>query len=56
MTEKPKIIIEMGPDDVEEIVRQFEAENPGKNARVMTSKEFADRFMDRLYASAKRVQ
>ena len=55
-TKKPEIVIEMGPEDVEAVMREYEAENPGRTAQAMSSDEFANRFMKRMYANAQRVQ
>lgn len=45
---------QIGPAMIEQIMKDFEAENPGKKAAVdMTSKEFADRMMAKMKSTAR---
>ena len=40
--------LKMREEDVEAVIKEFEAENPGKSAADMTGKEFADRLMAKM--------
>ena len=47
--EKPIMVeLKMREEDVEAVIKEFEAENPGKSAADMTGKEFADRLMAKM--------
>ena len=41
------------PEDIEAVWKDWEAKHPGKSAQNMSSKDFADACMKRLYANAK---
>lgn len=55
MAEKPKAVIEMEPSTVEEVMKEFEADNPGLSSDAMTSKEFADRMWKKLTDGVKPI-
>ena len=45
--------LQIGPDMIEQAMREFEAENPGRKAEEMTATEFADRMMRKITATAR---
>ena len=48
------VALTLTPSDIDIIMREWELANPGKSAeREMTSKEFADRCMNRMTANAR---
>lgn len=44
--------MELTPATIDEVMADFERENPGRIADAMSSKEFADRMMAKLKDSA----
>lgn len=44
---------QIGPAMIEQVMKDFEAENPGRKAEEMTSKEFADRMMAKMKSTAR---
>lgn len=47
------IELQLGPAMIEEVMREWEREHPGRDASEMTSKEFADRMMAKMFATAR---
>lgn len=45
--------IQLGPDMIEEVMKDYERENPGKSADGMTPREFTDRMMTKMAATAR---
>lgn len=45
--------LQVGPDMIDQVMKEFEAENPGKKADEMSPSEFADRMMKKMKASAR---
>jgi hypothetical protein len=57
MQEKPVLIeLEMRQEDVETVIREFQADNPGKAACDMTPVEFADRMMKKIMATVTVIE
>ena len=57
MTEKPSIIqIDLSAASIEEVMREWEREHPGRDATEMSSKEFADRVMAKMMDSATKIE
>lgn len=53
---KPRgVAIIISPEMIEEVLSEWEAEHPGKNAREMSEDEFADRMMAKITASARII-
>lgn len=50
-----KVSISITPAMIEAVMTEWEAAHPGRNAREMTSKEFGDRMMEKIYASAELI-
>ena len=42
--------------DIEAVIKEFEAENPGKTARDLEANEFADRMLKKIMATATIVE
>ena len=42
--------------DIEAVIKEFEAENPGKTARDLGANEFADRMLKKIMATATIVE
>lgn len=55
MTDTPRAVIEAGPEMVEAVMKEFEADNPGLSADAMTSEEFADRMMKKMSDAIESV-
>lgn len=45
--------LQIGADMLEQVMKEYEAENPGRTAIEMTPKEFADRMMAKTMATAR---
>jgi hypothetical protein len=56
MTKEILVELEMRESDIEAVVKEFEAENPGKTARDLEPKEFADRMLKKIMATATIVE
>jgi hypothetical protein len=56
MTKEILVELEMRDSDVEAAMNEFEADNPGKSALDMGPKEFADRMMKKIMATATIVE
>jgi hypothetical protein len=57
MREKPRLIeIEVREDDVETVVNEYQADNPGKAACDMTPREFSDRMMKKILARVTVIE
>jgi hypothetical protein len=48
--------LEMREADIEAVIKEFEAENPGKTARDLEANEFADRMLKKIMATATIVE
>jgi hypothetical protein len=56
MNDKPMLIeLELDADDVEAVINEYQAANPGKAWRDMTGEEFADRLMKKIAATGIRA-
>ena len=54
---KPSIVqMDMTPEMVEEVMNDFCRENPGRTTEAMDGKEFADRLMAKMLASAQKIE
>lgn len=55
MTTYGKTLTELSfsPEIIETIMREWESEHPGCDASTMDAQEFADRFIEKLYATAQ---
>lgn len=57
MIEKPILVeLEMREDHVEAVIAEYQADNPGKAACDMPPKEFADRMMKKILATATVIE
>jgi hypothetical protein len=57
MAEKPVLVeFEISEADVEAVINEYQAANPGKAACDMTPEEFADRMMKKILATAKMIE
>jgi hypothetical protein len=55
--EKPVLVeLEMREEDVEAVINEFQADNPGKAACDMSNKEFADRMMKKIMATMNVIE
>ena len=50
------VMLTFTPEMIEEVWKEYEQENPGRSYEDMGSKEFADRCMKKLYASAEYLK
>lgn len=48
--------LQIGTDMVEQVMKEFEAENPGRKAEDMKPAEFADRMMKKMMATARDTE
>jgi hypothetical protein len=54
---KPQAVqIELSVEMVQQAMDEFVRDNPGKTVDAMTSKEFADRVMKKVYASGRVIE
>lgn len=57
MGEKQILVeLEMSENDIAAVIKEFEADNPGKTARDLNAKEFADRMLKKIMATATIVE
>jgi hypothetical protein len=57
MAEKPMLVdLGISEADVEAVITEYQAANPGKAACDMTPEEFADRMMKKVLATAKMIE
>jgi len=55
--EKPMLVeLEMREADVEAVIIEYQAANPGKAACDMTPEEFADRMVKKILATATMIE
>ena len=47
------MVLEFSAEMVEAVLREYEADNPGRTAGSMTSEEFGRRMMRKIVASAR---
>jgi hypothetical protein len=56
MSKEIIVELEMRDADVEAVINEYQADNPGKAAADMTPKEFADRMLKKIMATATIVE
>lgn len=57
MQDKPVLVeLEVREEDIEAVMTEFEADNPGRTARDMTPKEFSDRMMKKIMTTVNVIE